>query len=409
MRKWKPKLVTAILILVLAIASAFALPRQNDAISPAHPVATVSFILFHNRIYLPVEVNGHQTFEMVLDTGAAMSGLSEAAASAIHLRAARKAELVGNGESRIKIALAKDVTFTLGGAELPEKSVAIVPYADLEEHEGRRIGGVLGVSLFRRYVVMIDYPTKTVSLYQPRDFVYSGPGDRVPLRLSPAALFNAVIELPDRDSIPCNLAVDLGTYSALRLYRPFLEKHYLLDQPGMDSFGFGLGGEFPERVGRVSALRIGSLSLKGPSTSFSTARGGATSGSSYDGTIGGEVLRRFKVILDYAHQEMILEPGSDFSEPWAADTSGLLLRAGGADLKTISVLHVLTNTPAAAAGIKEGDIILSVDHQETLDLSLEEIRRLFTSPGNHHLLVRRGQQVLDVDITTIALLDYNSP
>ena len=96
----------------------------------------------------------------------------------------------------------------------------------------------------------------------------------------------------------------------------------------MDSFGFGLGGEFPERLGRVSALRIGSLSLKGPTTSFSTARRGATSGSSYDGTIGGEVLRRFKVILDYAHQEMILEPGSDFSEPWAADSSGLLLRAG---------------------------------------------------------------------------------
>ena len=178
-----------------------------------------------------------------------------------------------------------------------------------------------------------------------------------------------------------------------------------MDQPGIDSFGFGLGGEFPERLGRVSALRIGSLSLKGPITSFSAARSGATSGSSYDGTIGGEVLRRFKVILDYAHQEMILEPGSDFSEPWATDTSGLLLRAGGADLKTISVLHVLTKTPAAAAGIKEGDVILSVDHQEALYLSLEGIRRLLTGPGNHRLLVRRGQRALEVDVTTIAPLD----
>jgi Aspartyl protease/PDZ domain len=405
MPKWKPTLLTAILTLDLAIVSAFALPRQSDSNSPAQPVARISFVLFHNRVYLPVEVNGHETFEMVLDTGAAMSGLSEAAASAVHLRAAGKAELVGNGESRLKIALAKDVTFRLGGAELPEKSVAIVPYADLEEHEGRRISGVLGVSLFRRYVVMIDYPTKTLSLYQSRDFVYSGPGDRVPLRLPGAALFKAVIELPDRDFITCNLAVDLGTYSALRLYRPFLEKHHLVDQPGIDSFGFGLGGEFPERLGRVSALRIGSLSLKGPITSFSAARSGATSGSSYDGTIGGEVLRRFKVILDYAHQEMILEPGSDFSEPWATDTSGLLLRAGGADLKTISVLHVLTKTPAAAAGIKEGDVILSVDHQEALYLSLEGIRRLLTGPGNHRLLVRRGQRALEVDVTTIAPLD----
>lgn len=288
---------------------------------------------------------------------------------------------------------------------MPEKSVAIVPYADLEEHEGRRIAGVLGVPLFRRYVVVIDYHAKMLSLYEPRDFVYRGPGERVPLRYHGAALLNAVIELPGRDPMTCNLAVDLGTYSALRLYRPFLEKHHLVDHPGIDSFGFGLGDEFPERLGRVSTLRIGSLSLKDPITSFSTARSGATSTSGYDGTIGGEVLRRFKVILDYPRQQMILEPSSDFSGPWAADASGLILRAGGADLQTILVLHVLKNTPAAAAGIKEGDVILTVDHQETLDLSLEGIRRLFTNPGKHHLQVRRGQQAMEVDITTIAPLN----
>jgi len=405
MRKRRPTPLAAILILDLAIASAFALPQQNDSISPAQPIAAISFVLFNNRVYLPVEVNGPQTFEMVLDTGAAISGLSEATANTIHLRAAGKAELIGNGESHLKIVLAKDVTFRLGGVELQEKSVAIVPYADLEEHEGRRIAGVLGVPLFRRYVVVIDYHAKMLSLYEPQDFVYGGPGERVPLRLRGAALLNAVIELPGRDPMTCNLAVDLGTYSALRLYRPFLEKHHLVDPPGIDSFGFGLGGEFPERLGRVSTLRIGSLNLKDPITSFSTARSGATSTSSYDGTIGGEVLRRFKVILDYPRQQMILEPSSDFSEPWAADTSGLILRAGGADLQTILVLHVLKNTPAAAAGIKEGDVILTVDHQETLDLSLVGIRRLFTNPGKHRLQVRRGQQVLEVDITTIAPLN----
>ena len=68
MPKWKPTLLTAILILNLEIVSAFALPRQSDSISPAQPVTTISFVLFHNRVYLPVEVNGHETFEVVLDT-----------------------------------------------------------------------------------------------------------------------------------------------------------------------------------------------------------------------------------------------------------------------------------------------------------------------------------------------------
>ncbi len=146
------------------------------------------------------------------------------------------------------------------------------------------------------------------------------------------------------------------------------------------------------------------LELKEPVTSFSTARSGATSTGSYDGTIGGSVLSRFRVIFDYPHQQMILEPASDFSEPWAADASGVILRAGGAGLTTISVLHVLNNTPAAAAGIKEGDIIVSVDQQETSDLGLEGIRRLFTNRAKHSLQLRRGQQAVDLDMTTITPL-----
>src|SRR5208283_1719222 len=101
MRKRRPTPLVAILILDLAIASAFALPQQNDSISPAQPIAAISFVLFHNRVYLPVEVNGPQTFEMVLDTGAAISGLSEATANAIHLRAARKGRYLPTGRGGI--------------------------------------------------------------------------------------------------------------------------------------------------------------------------------------------------------------------------------------------------------------------------------------------------------------------
>jgi C-terminal processing protease CtpA/Prc len=101
---------------------------------------------------------------------------------------------------------------------------------------------------------------------------------------------------------------------------------------------------------------------------------------------------------------MILEPAPDFSEPWAADTSGVILRAGGPDLTAISVLHVLGSTPAATAGIREGNVIVSVDHLETSGLGLEGVRRLFTNPGIHRLQLHRGQQALEVDMTTVAPL-----
>jgi hypothetical protein len=340
---------------------------------------------------------------MILDTGAAIGGLSQTTAATLELHKSGTAIVTGNGGSRPKIDLAKNVTFGLGDAELVEKLVGIEEWDDLEFREGKTIAGVLGVSLFHRYIVQLDYPNHTLSVYEPQNFTYTGPGERVALNQKHgAALFHAVIQLAGRDAIPCELAVDSGTYSGLRLYRPFVEEHHLLDSklPGIDSYGFGLGGEFTERLSRVASLKIGALEIKEPITSFSTSHGGATSGDSYDGTIGGEILSHFRVILDYPHQQMILEPAPNFADSWEADTVGAIFRATDSSLKTICVAHVLDNTPAAAAGLKKGDIISSVNHRDASSLGVDGVRGLFSSPGKYHLEIQRAEKMLEVDITT---------
>ena len=39
--------------------------------------------------------------------------------------------------------------------------------------------------------------------------------------------------------------------------------------------------------------------------------------------LGGNILRRYKVIMDYPSDRVILEPNKPFHEPFAADASGL--------------------------------------------------------------------------------------
>ncbi|HEX8811619.1 MAG TPA: aspartyl protease family protein [Terracidiphilus sp.] len=402
----RPSLTSVAPILALfVLAPSHPARAQQTPIAP-HPIATIPFVLFHNRVYLPVQVNG-KTFEMILDTGAAISGLSQQTASALQLQKSGTATVTGNGESRPKIELARNVGFRLGDVELLEKLVGIEQWDDLELREGKAIAGFLGVNLFRRYVVELDYPNRTLSIFEPENFVYAGPGARVTLiQKHGAALFHAVIQLAGHDPIPSELAIDSGTYSALRLYRPFVEKHHLLQEkpPGIDSYGFGLGGEFSERLGRVASLKSGALEIKEPVTAFSTSHGGATSGHGYDGTIGGEILSHFRVILDYPDQRVILEPASNFAEPWESDTSGAIFRATDSSLRTISVAHVLDNTPAAAGGLKGGDIISSVNEQKASSLGVDGLRRLFYSPGKYHLEIQRGQKTLEADITTTSPL-----
>jgi S1-C subfamily serine protease len=74
---------------------------------------------------------------------------------------------------------------------------------------------------------------------------------------------------------------------------------------------------------------------------------------------------------------MYLEPNAEFSEPFAADTSGLILGTGGADLRTITVLHVLGGTPAALTGIKIGDAIVTVNGEVAWAQGMEGKRSLF--------------------------------
>jgi hypothetical protein len=169
-----------------------AMPEAGASDTPK-PIAKTAFTLFHNRIYLPVKVNDVGPFEMILDTGAAVSGLSEATAQSVGLHTKSGAQLTGNGESRLKIAIAKNVKFQVGAAEVSEKQVAIVPFQQLESHEGRRVDGVLGVNLFRSFVVVIDYGNRTLEIYNPQSFKYHGAGVIVPLHYENAALFKATI------------------------------------------------------------------------------------------------------------------------------------------------------------------------------------------------------------------------
>jgi aspartyl protease len=184
------------------------------------PIAKLTFDLVHNRIYLPVEVNGHQGFSMIVDTGAAMSGLSELTAQALKLQHKGHAQLAGNGSATLSIFFAKDVSFQMGEATLTERMAAIVPYHDFEASEGRPVAGILGVDLFRRYVVVVDYGARTLLLYEPRNFAYQGHGEVVPPEIGKGAIFHARLYVDGRDPIIANLSVDSGTYSGLLLYSP---------------------------------------------------------------------------------------------------------------------------------------------------------------------------------------------
>src|SRR5262249_8494793 len=158
---------------------------------------------------------------------------------------------------------------------------------------------------------------------------------------------HAWISFPGRSAINAKILIDTGANPALVLNRPFVDRNKLLDSipRTIESPDVGVSGEANGRMGRVLSLQLGRFVIEKPITSFSRSRNGALAAANNDGLIGGEVLGRFAVILDYRRQRMVIAPNEDFSQPYESGMSGALLTAEGADLNTVKVNKTIEDSP----------------------------------------------------------------
>jgi S1-C subfamily serine protease len=69
------------------------------------------------------------------------------------------------------------------------------------------------------------------------------------------------------------------------------------------------------------------------------------------------------------------------------------------------VFRVLEGSPAASAGLREGDILTAVDGRPATRFRLEQVRQMFRKGGRQYLLsVKRGTKLLSLKITLKELI-----
>jgi hypothetical protein len=127
----------------------------------------IPFELHNNHIYLQVKVNSSQRLSFILDTGAS-SVISRKQAESIGLKFRGKEQGFGVGENAVEAVVAEGVSLNLSGATLFRQNIAVVALEDLQKSLGREIDGIIGYSFLRRFVVEIDYSSKTINLILPK-------------------------------------------------------------------------------------------------------------------------------------------------------------------------------------------------------------------------------------------------
>jgi hypothetical protein len=376
--------------------------NSSSAQSPVAQAKVASIpieVAEENYVLIKASVNGSGPLTFILDSGAG-SGLVLyfKAAQALSLKREGKGKGGGSGAGTFETSSIRRATVRFPEVEMTNQTFVVFPPEKTPPAFDRVVDGVIGYTLFSRYVVEIDYQSLVVNLYEPKAYQYTGSGESIPIRiLSNLPFARMKIPIEGRKPLEGEFIVDLGAGRfTVILNTPLVESNNLLAaaqktirEPGAE----GVGGDVKLLVGRLPRLQLGSFTLANPVVHFAQDRKGTLASSDFSGVIGGELLHRFKVIFDYAHKRMILEPNASFADRFEYDMSGIRLRAEGADYKTLRVRRVVENSPATEAGVREGDLISAIDGKPTAELSLSQLNHMFKQEGKEYLLgVIRGEE-----------------
>lgn len=345
----------------------------------------IPFEFVGNHIYLRARVNDSEPLWFLLDTGAT--------ASYLDVQQAKALALGDQGNS------VKGVSISFPGVKLRNQNFSIRSLG-FSAYDGHTIDGMLGYDFIHRLVIEINYVGRTVNFYEPQNYKYSGSGDIIPLNMleddsgGKVPLVRVRIMPLGRAPIEGRLIADLALRPAITFNTPFVEANKML-QPPQKTIQAVLGAgamlrESRQPIGRLPKIQLGRFTIQSPVAIFFQDKQGVMASPEFDGVIGSEILRRFKVIFDYSRQQMILEPNRYFSEPYEHDMAGMLLVTEGTGFR---VRQVIENSPATAAGLHEGDVISAINGKPASALTLEQLRLMFMREGRSYLFsVKRGEQ-----------------
>ena len=371
-------------------------PASLCALALAGQAVAVPFDVSSNKIYVAATVNGHGPFSFILDTGAIAMVVDSDRASSMGIAGAGQIEVHGAGKGALSGSTAHDLDIRVGDATLAKQEAELLPiHRAISASEGRPVDGLLGYPFFSRYMVAIDYSHRQVDFFSGQ--MPLPPGEEVlPIEIAGRNIFvKAEVIAPDGERISGQFLVDTGWRSAISLSSSFVREHRLNERVRTvtATAGVGIGGAVSAAIGRLAAAQIGSYRIDHPVVDMAQGESGVLSNDNFAGIIGGEVLRRFSVILDYPHRRILLHPNESFGEPYEFDMSGMYLTAGGGDFHAINVLSVTAGSPAVEAGVREGDVIETINDKPAATFGLEQIRQLLRREGTEvSLTVKRDEQ-----------------
>ena len=360
---------------------------------------SIPFKLVNNLMVIPLSINGSDTLNFILDTGVSKTIMTNLYfEGSMMLNRAKDVKLSGLGDGEpIPAIISKENIIKMDGivGSNQEIYVLLEDIFFLSSSMGMQIHGLIGYSIFKNFVVKIDYTKKHITLYDPKEFSYKGKGTHFPIsieRYKPylEATVHQIDSTNKEQKTEVKLLVDTGASHALSLYDYRDDRIIIPDKSFRSYLGRGLNGDIYGKIGRLKEFHLGVYNFENPVATYpdEDAIAIAMKLSDRSGSIGSEILRRFHVIIDYSRHEIILKRNGFFRSRFIYNMSGVEVGTPVPGLNYYKVIHVRENSPAQKAGIKRGDDILTVNGSAVGQMDLNDLIQLFHGKPRRKLKIK---------------------
>ncbi len=381
--------------------------------NPRRRWVDIEFKKISNLIILPVSINNSDTMNFILDTGVSDPIITELTlVEKLNLNYMQAINLRGLGsDSTTQAYQSGNNIISIPGISVKEQKINVVLDENFQISQilGMPVHGLIGFNLFRHYIVQVDYNRERIRLYKPQDFTYKPRRNDIVLPIQfirNRPVIKSEIVQETGEVIPVNLLVDTGASDAIWL-SVRSDSSIIIPENNIYAYlGSGLGGELFGYKGRISALWLGGHPIPAPIASYPEAAyyNRSIYADNRNGSIGGEVLRRFTVTFDYYNNRIILRPNSAIRERFNYNMSGLEIINPVPGIPVFTVSNVIEDSPAWEAGLRKYDQVLALNHRSHSNLTLNDINLALKARENRRIrmtVLRNGEKIT----TTFRLSD----
>ncbi|GAA4963233.1 PDZ domain-containing protein [Algibacter aquimarinus] len=408
----------------------------------------IKFKLINNLIVIPVEING-VTLSFLLDTGVTKPIIFNFlnVSDTLRIRNTEKIFLRGLGEGEsVETLKSENNVVKIGDAiKLNQDLYAIY---DTNLNFAPRLGfpvhGIIGYDLFKDLVVEINYSNRFIRLSEPYLYTYKSCNKCERLNLEfykNKPYINGEVNI-DKKDISVKLLIDSGGSDALWLFEDDSLGIKSSNKYFNDFLGHGLSGSVYGKRSKVKTFSLKSFSLKNANVAFpdSVYVSHAKKFKNRSGSVAGNILKRFNVIIDYKRAIITLNKNRYFNDKFKYNKSGIEIAHSGfrfvkekdnnvtnsygvstktdatslavnnrykISLKpTYVIVELRKNSPAEKAGLRKGDIILSINNKSSYQFKLNQMIQMFYGNKGDRIKLRIERNYNIIDFKKILTFEF---